>query len=214
MDSTGGLDPLPRPSVGSGRGFTLAALGVPVCSLRPSFWGPVWVLNIESEDVFGMWGQFGQSITWRFEGSGFVCLSYKECRLVGVSGSLPEYLLAWLKVAIIPIFVLIMDPKTVCMWKVRLSPAELHSIFQLIVFTLKPRTSLFWSVLTVLIRVISRSLFSAKELFKPTVPYLPSIKSRTEEVSDQLVTKVEHETAEEPHISLRSKWRPKAELKE
>ena len=53
MDSTGGLDSLPRPSVRSGQGFTFVPLAVCVRAcvcVCVSLWGPFWVSDKESED--------------------------------------------------------------------------------------------------------------------------------------------------------------------
>lgn len=68
-DSTGGLDSLPRPSVRSVQGFTFVPLVVCVCV---SLWGPFWVSDKESEDVFGKWGHFSwcsriQVVVWWVE---------------------------------------------------------------------------------------------------------------------------------------------------
>ncbi len=80
-------------------------------------------------------------------------------------------------------------------------------------FFYRPLTLLFWFTLSALIRIaFSSSSRHLKSSDKPSVQ-CPGAEQRTDTVSDSLVNTVER-LAKETGISLRSWWRPKAELKE
>ncbi len=66
--------------------------------------------------------------------------------------------------------------------------------------------------LTAFISIVSKrkmQLFRSKSFDKTTVHYLPSTKHTADKVRNQLVNIQEHLAAKEPHISIRSCWRPK-----
>ncbi len=94
--------------------------------------------------------------------------------------------------------------------------AKMASFLASFFLVVRPTTLPFWftlAALIVLFLVVAGSCFQIKSSKIPIVHYLLSTKHQTDTVRDQLVNIVEHLTAKEPDIFLRSWWRPKTELK-